>query len=81
MTVELTRYEAEILIAVLTFAEGAALMENPAMMEALSVLRPWRSALLAAYLRQVGGDDQAAPEHSGQRTGAQRHERPDIDRG
>lgn len=52
MTAECTREEAEILIAVLTFAEGAALEMNPAMTEALKVLRPWRSALLQTYLRE-----------------------------
>lgn len=50
MTAELTIYEAEILIAGLAFAEGAALDMNPSMVEALNVLRPWRSALLQAYL-------------------------------
>lgn len=46
MTVELTPQEGELLIAALTFAEGAALEMNPAIVEALKVLRPWRSALL-----------------------------------
>lgn len=50
MTVELTPEEAEILIAVLTYAEGAALVENPAITNALHALRPWRSALLRAFL-------------------------------
>lgn len=61
MTVELTREEAEILIAVLTYAEGAALVENPAMTEAIYALRPWRSALLRVYLSQVGNGNQNAP--------------------
>lgn len=52
MTAELTQEEAEILIAVLTFAENEAEMHNPAMAGALRVLRPWRSALLHAYLRE-----------------------------
>ncbi len=51
MNVEMTLEEAEILIAVLTFAEGAALVGNPPIGEALKELRPWRSALLMAYLR------------------------------
>lgn len=57
--------EAEILIAVLTFAEGAALVENPAIVEALKVLQPWRTALLRAYLRQVGIGNSALSEASG----------------
>jgi hypothetical protein len=51
MTIELTVPEAEIMIAVLVFAEGAAEGSVPAIAEALKVLRPWRSALLIAYLR------------------------------
>lgn len=50
MTVELTTEEAEILIAVLVFAEGVALFENPPMVEALNALRPWRSRLLQTFL-------------------------------
>ena len=53
MTVpDLTPAEAEILIAVLTFAEGAALESQSVIVEALAVLRPWRTALLLAYLRE-----------------------------
>ena len=52
MTVEMSQDEATILIAVLVFAEGAALYEAPAITEALKVLRPWRSALLSAYLAE-----------------------------
>lgn len=51
MTVELTPYEAEILIAVLTGAEGAFAVANPPLVEALEVLRPWRSVLVQAYIR------------------------------
>lgn len=52
MVVELTRDEAEILIAVLTYAEGAALcMMNESITSALKALRPWRSALLGAYIK------------------------------
>jgi hypothetical protein len=54
MTVEMSRYEAEILIAVLTFAEGVAPLTEPAMVEAIAQLRPVRSALVGAYLRSVG---------------------------
>ena len=50
MTVEMTPYEAEILIAVLLGAEGAFAVVHPPLVEALEVLRPWRSALLQAYL-------------------------------
>lgn len=50
MTVEVTRSEAEILIAVLLFAEGAALEMSPPISEALKDLRPWRTALLRTYL-------------------------------
>lgn len=64
MTVEMSRQEAEILIAVLTFAEGAALTENPSMVNALQVLRPWRSALLRAYVSHVAGGNQGAQEHA-----------------
>lgn len=52
MTVEMTPAEAEILTACLTFAEGAAMVESPAMVEALRALRPWRSALLETYIRE-----------------------------
>jgi hypothetical protein len=52
MTVEMTPHEAEILISVLLFAEGAAWEQAPALSEAIQVLRPWRSALLATYLRE-----------------------------
>jgi len=56
MTVEMTLSEAEILIACLTYAEGIALIDNPAINEALRALRPWRSALLQTYLHaRTGG--------------------------
>lgn len=51
MTVELTQEEAELLIAILTYAEGHALMDSDAVSRALQALRPWRSALLQCYLR------------------------------
>ena len=60
MTVEMTRFEAEILIAVLTFAEGVAPMTEPAMVEAIKELRSWRSALIGSYVRSVG-EPQVAP--------------------
>ncbi len=52
MTVELTVAEAELLIALLTGAETSFAMTNPPLVEALQVLRPWRSALMQAYLRE-----------------------------
>ncbi len=53
MTVEMTPYEAEILIAVLTGAEAAFGMVNPPLVEAMKELRPFRSALLQTFLRQA----------------------------
>jgi hypothetical protein len=50
MTVELKRSEAEILIALLHWAETTILPDQP-MALALADLREWRSALLLAYLR------------------------------
>jgi len=51
MTIELTREEAEILIATLEFTEGVAIILEPAITEALTVLRPWRSKLLETYIQ------------------------------
>lgn len=53
MTVELTLDEAQIVIAVLTYAEGEALIGAPAITEALRALRPWRRSLLISYLREA----------------------------
>lgn len=54
MNVELDRREAELLIAVLTYAEReAALSVNEPMVKALEALRPWRSALLQGYIRHM----------------------------
>lgn len=50
MTVEMNFDEAEVLIAVLAFAEGSALVDNPSIIEALKYLRGWRSALLRTYV-------------------------------
>jgi hypothetical protein len=64
VTVEMSRFEAELLIAMLEFAEGAAPILQPNLVEAMRALRPLRSAMLGAYLRHV----QDAPEmqaHSG----------------
>jgi len=61
MTVEINPEEAEILIAVLTFAEGCALKQNPAITEALQALRPWRSTLLATWLRSRFQKAEARP--------------------
>jgi hypothetical protein len=52
MTIEITTNEAELLIAILTGAEGAFAVVHPPLVKALEDLRPWRSALLQAYLRQ-----------------------------
>ena len=51
MTVEMTLNEAELLIAILTGAEGAFAVTNPPLVEALKDLRPMRRALLETYLR------------------------------
>jgi hypothetical protein len=52
MTVEMTRFEAEILIAVLTGAEGVfSAYQQHELSEALTALRPWRSALVGEYIR------------------------------
>jgi hypothetical protein len=55
MTIEMTQAEAELLIALLTGAEGAFAVVNPPLVEALEVLRPWRTALMRAYLRERMG--------------------------
>jgi hypothetical protein len=52
MTIEMTQAEAELLIALLTGAEGAFAVVNPPLVEAL---RPWRTALMRAYLRERMG--------------------------
>ena len=69
MNAEMSAYEAEILIAVLTFEEGAALTLEPAMVEALKQLRPWRSALLQAYIRErhtaIDSERPRADQHDG----------------
>lgn len=52
MTVELTPLEAELLIAILTGAEGSFAVTNPPLVEALKELRPLRTALMQAYLRE-----------------------------
>lgn len=59
MTVEMTRSEAEILIAVLTGAEGAFAVTDPPLVEALRALRPLRTALMCAYLKERIGVDVA----------------------
>ena len=61
MTVEMTPYEAEILIAVLTGAEAAFAVANPPLVEALDFLRPWRSALVRAYIMERASSNFAAP--------------------
>lgn len=52
MTIDLTRDEAEVLIAVLMFAEGAALVQSPPITEAMKVLEPMRSRLVGGYIRE-----------------------------
>lgn len=51
MTVEMTLEEAKIVIAVMTYAEGNSLVNSEAIHLALRELRPWRTALLLAFLR------------------------------
>lgn len=53
MNVELTRFEAEILIAVLAGAEGSFQITDPPLVEAMRELKPFRSALIAAYIRSA----------------------------
>jgi hypothetical protein len=66
VTVEMTPFEAEILIAVLTGAEGIFPHTSQALSEALNELRPWRSALMQAYLANrlshPVASDRAEPE-------------------
>jgi hypothetical protein len=52
MNIEMTLTEAEILIAVLTGAEGSFAVTNPPLVEALKVLRPLRSAMMQKYLHE-----------------------------
>jgi len=57
IAIELTTTEAKILIAVLVFAEGAALESSPAITEALKDLRGWRRLLLYTYHRSQVPED------------------------
>lgn len=50
MRVELTIEQAEMLIAVLAYAEGCALASRSEMLDAIKALKPARSALVVAYL-------------------------------
>lgn len=52
MNVEMTPYEAELLIAILMFAEGAAPALQPELVPAIAELRTVRSALLQTYMRE-----------------------------
>ena len=61
MTVEMTLVEAELLIAILTGAEGSFAVTNPPLVAALRDLRPLRSALMQAYLRQRVSGLEACP--------------------
>lgn len=60
MTIEITRDEAEILIAILTGAEGAFAVVSPPLVKALDDLRPFRTKLLQGYLRSAGADSTEA---------------------
>jgi hypothetical protein len=54
MTFDIDADDAELLIAVLLYAEGAATLgasANPAIADALQFLRPFRSRLIEAILR------------------------------
>lgn len=62
MHVEMTMAEAELLIAILTGAEGAFAVANPPLVLALETLRPWRSALVQAYVRERMGSAAEAGE-------------------
>lgn len=64
VTVEITLPEAELLIAILTGAEGSFAVTNPPLVRALKDLRPLRSALMQAYLRERIGTPQAEPPKS-----------------
>lgn len=61
MSVEMTLQEAELLIAVLTFAEGVALAEAPAITAALRDLWAWRSALMGQYVLARLNEAQKTP--------------------
>ena len=56
MSLELTRAEAELLIAILQFAEGAAPILQPELVNAIKDLRQFRTALLQVYLRSAGAE-------------------------
>ena len=62
MEIEMTPYEAELLIAILTGAEGTFAVMNPPLLEALKDLRPLRTALLQAYLRHKIGPARVTTE-------------------
>ena len=49
MTTDLTLEEAELVIALLAFAEGPAPADPRAVAEAVHALRPWRRRVLRAY--------------------------------
>lgn len=65
MTVEMTPFEAEILIAVLTGAEGIFPHTSPELSEALKELRPMRSALVQACIRERCDSTQVAKDSDG----------------
>lgn len=52
MHVEMTPAEAELLMAILTGAEGACAVVHPPLVNALKDLGTFRSALLQVYLRE-----------------------------
>lgn len=52
MIVELSQADAEILIAVLLYAEGMARLDNPPILAAIVDLAAFRSALIQTYITQ-----------------------------
>ena len=52
VNVELTLNEAELLIAVLMFAESVAPLTNPALVPAIADLKRFRTDLIGKYLDQ-----------------------------
>jgi hypothetical protein len=59
----MTPVEAELLIAILTGAEGAFAVTTPPLVEAVRALRPLRTALVQSYLRARVGEQ--CPEAKG----------------
>lgn len=66
MTVEMTLPEAELLIAILTGAEGAFAVTSPPLVMALRDLGPLRTALMRTYLRERIGAPPAVDAVAGE---------------